>query len=229
MAGTRSIRTLATWVAVATLCIATTATARAQTQRARLVINMDCLQTTEAGEDEIYFIMVARRSDYRTGQWRFPADRPFEEAGHWNMNDGDRENSHLNGLSLVYEDLPPGQSVAWDVIVMEEDHGTGIPWAQYASQVLASTGNPYALAGAALLTIMDTLGFIPTIDSDDYIGSFSVVATNSNGRITTEWFPKDHVFQVDPPGSDQYLPPPNSCRFRLNGAGSTYHFTCYVR
>jgi hypothetical protein len=79
MTGRQYIRALGAWAAVVALCV--TAAGKAQAKQVRLEVNMDCLNTTEAGEDEVYVLLIGRTSDGREVKARLPNDRPGEEAG----------------------------------------------------------------------------------------------------------------------------------------------------
>jgi hypothetical protein len=198
---------------------------------ATLVVNLDCMDTTEAGEDEVYIILIGKTSDGRVVQARLPADMPHEEAGHWNMNDGDDDNNkHINGIRLATADLASGQSIAWDVLLMEEDGGTSARWQELASAILKETGDPYALAAAGILDFMKKVGFKIVDDKDEFLGAWSVVVTNKGGTLNTEWRAMNRIFQEDPERKDQFLPR-NSHRFYLNGGNNDqrYHMTCYVQ
>jgi hypothetical protein len=197
-----------------------------------LSLNVDCMDTTEAGEDEVYLLVMGKSSSGGSFSSRRPADKPHEEAGHINMNDGDDDaNKHVNGWIPFQGDLLDGESVAVDVLLMEEDGGTSKPWQELAAAVVGSSENPYAVAAASILEIATKLGFNFVNDDDDFLGAFSVVITNNGGKLSTQWKPLAYVFQQDEAGKDQFLPPPNSQRFYLNGGNNDqrYHVTCYVK
>jgi hypothetical protein len=92
--------------------------------------NLICENTTEAGADEVYILLLATSSDGRQIARRLPANLPHESSGHWDMND-DRNLgcNKASGDSHCIGDKPIGTfdttGRTWDVTVafMEEDRG----------------------------------------------------------------------------------------------------------
>jgi hypothetical protein len=183
---------------------------------------LSCDDTTEAGADEVYILVVGRRSDGATYAARIPGDAPHLSAGHWDMNDGDQSTDNpsgdsrkITGKSLFQGELGPGQS--WDVVfmIMEEDGGTTKKAQQVAAGVLAKSENPFAVAAGALLSILTEIGFFID-DSDDYIGSFGVHITSGAG---VQWRAIDRVSSeksnINNLGDREH-------EFRMHGDGSNY-------
>ena len=177
-------------------------------------VDIDCLKTTEAGQDEIYFIVVARSTFGVTRQMRIPGP-----GAHFDMNDNGN-NGHVQNVVIDNVDIPDGGTITYLFLVMEEDGG--LDWANTASDLLSQNGDPFSLVGAAILGVLGALG-----NSDDYPGSFTASFNNSSGAIKASYQAKDRIFQQDPAFSDPPLSHPTRQRFRMNGDGSTYHVTCY--
>jgi hypothetical protein len=176
-----------------------------------------CDKTTEQGADETFFEVIAKRSDGAVYGQRWPAPQ-----GHWDMNDGGQPTDNPNGdshcitnKSLFSGDLTPGQ--AWDVIVsvMEEDGGNTRDAQEAAAAMAASSGDPFAMTGPALMNLTKNSNFV--VDTDDYVGSFAVHIANNGGIITYQWRGIDRVGSVDAAhdGGVQH-------EYRFVGDGSNY-------
>ena len=182
-----------------------------------------CDKTTEAGADEVYFIIAGRSNTGRELFARLPGP-----SDHRDMNDGDQGTKPYSGYSgdahcvangSLFNDIRDGETWNFAVLVMEEDGGTSRDYQSLASQALKMIDHPIAQAAGHILGVLTKLGLFFN-DTDDYIGSFGVQATNHGGAITTEWRNGDRVVlsQNDPdaPGD------PNRHEFRMNGDGSNY-------
>jgi hypothetical protein len=154
-----------------------------------------CDDTTEEGADEVFIMVIGRRTDGATFHSRWPA-----EGQHWDMNDGDQPTDNPSGDShmitkkpLFAGELSAGQS--WDVVVaiMEEDGGNSKQAQEAASDLLIASANPFAVTGGILLKAITNAGLKFINDTDDFIGSFAVHIANDNGTIKVTWNSVDRV------------------------------------
>jgi hypothetical protein len=188
-----------------------------------------CDKTTEAGADEVYILAYGRRSD---GQATFEQRVPGPSQ-HWDMNDGDQPTDNPDGdahcrtnKTLFTGEIGPGQSWDLTVLVMEEDGGNSAQWQRAASTAAIRSGNPFAVAGGAILAVYTELFGGIVNDTDDYIGSFAVHITNDNNNIRVDWKPLDRVDHMIPDPNDGGNP--NRREFRMNGDGTNYVGWYYV-
>jgi hypothetical protein len=196
------------------------ASTKTESKQVRLTLeSMTCNKTTEAGADEVFIMVSARRSDGVTSLTRLPGD-----GRHWDMNDGDQPTDNPNGDShtitnrpLFAGDLLPGQSYDLAVTVMEEDGANTARAQELLAAKLASTGNPFALAGAGIISLATALG-IHVDDSDDVPGAFSVHIVNDGGKVAGSFAGIDRVAAEEAPSDSRH-------GFRFNGDGSTYSAT----
>lgn len=188
-----------------------------------LIDTLECNKTTEAGADEVYIIVAARKSSGQTYIARLPG-----EGRHWDMNDGNQPTDNPSGdshritnKSIFMSDVAPGES--WDVVItiLEEDGGSSQTTQQIGAAILASSGNPYAVAAGTLLTILTELG-VYVHDTDDYIGSFSAHVSNDGGQVNVAFRPIDRCF-------GQYPYHGNGHEYDFNGDGSSYKCWFYMR
>ena len=186
----------------------------------KLLMNrLCCDKTTEEGADEVYIIIAGKNSNGETFSVRFPG-----EGKHIDMNDGNQPSDNPNGDShcitnriLCSVDILPGQS--WDIIVliMEEDGGTTKTAQEIGAAILDNTGNPAAIVVGEVLGILTELG-VYREDTDDYIGSFAMHASNdSDGQVRNSYRPIDRarVTLMAPEATRQV-------QFRFDGDGSDY-------
>jgi hypothetical protein len=194
---------------------------------------LGCYKTTESGADEVYIVTVGRRSDGATFNRRSPGETPKIASGHWDMNDqGGRERIPpemvdpttgdarvITKKSLFIGELEPGQS--WDlvVLVLEEDGESSLRAQQVAGEMLVSTGNPYAVAAGAVLTVLAKLQ-IGITDTDDYLGSFAVRIANDEGEIKYDWRRVDRIDREYPTLLNFGEGSPRE--YRLRGDGTEY-------
>jgi hypothetical protein len=185
--------------------VPTTATAQASKTVKFRMPYLECFQTTEHGEDEVYLVVTGQYSGGNPFQYRFP-----NETQHWDLNDGEGD-PPVRDWPLINLEMHNGSSVDLIVLVMEEDGGTSGGWTRLGGSVVGRL-NPQA--GAIIGVIGSLINFQ---DSDDFIGAFSVHITNDNGNIITTFSPRDRVYD----SSD-----PNSAWIRwnvnMNGDGSKY-------
>ena len=172
-----------------------------------------CEQTTEAGEDEVYMIVVRTTSEGGYTTYRLPTAN-----GHWDLNDGD-EPREVGHTTIHQIDLDNHEKANIYVVIMEEDGGLPGNWAEEVGGALAAIPNVYTQAiGVGLQAIGGVFNEFGVIDTDDYIGSFGVQFENRNGSLDGwHWERGDHaVTDADIPGLD------HSCRISFNGDGSHY-------
>lgn len=177
-----------------------------------------CDKTTESGADEVFIMVIGKRTDGASYGQRFP-----HATGHWDVNDGNQPNDNPSGDShcitnkpLFSGELLPGQ--AWDVIVslMEEDGGNTKSAQQAAAALAASSGDPYAVAGGALIGLLTAAG-VSINDTDDFLGSFVIHIANNNGNITHQWKGIDRIGHIN-----RDLHGGVGHEYRFNGDGSDY-------
>ncbi len=186
----------------------------------KLLMNrLCCDKTTEDGADEVYIIVTGKNSNGETFSVRFPG-----ESQHIDMNDGSQPNDNSDGDShcitnriLCSVDILPGQS--WDIVVliMEEDGGTTKTAQEIGAAILDNTGNPASIVVGEILGVLTALG-VYREDTDDYIGSFAMHASNdSDGQVRNSYRPIDRarVTLMAPEASRQV-------QFRFDGDGSDY-------
>lgn len=181
-----------------------------------------CDKTTEHGADEVYVLVVGKRTDGQTFSARLPADAPHQPSGNWDMNDGDQPTDNPSGdahcrtnKTLFSGDVSSGQT--WELVIMfmEEDGGTTESYQKAAGTVLQQIDNPYAQGAGVVISTLTKIGFFAT-DTDDFLGSFGVRVTDSGA----EWKPMERLVhsiadQDDPQNA-------NKREFRMNGDGSNY-------
>lgn len=134
-----------------------------------------CDQTTEAGEDEIYFRVIAKMSNGAYLNIRQP-------SSHWNMNDGN-EPRNVDNVTLLRTNLASGESGIITVIICEEDGGGSEQWQILGEKLLSFCDDPYCVAAQQVSYWLRKFG-LTIQDSDDYIGSFSIAfGFNQNGSF----------------------------------------------
>jgi hypothetical protein len=165
---------------------------------------LECFQTTEAGEDEIYLVVSGKWHTGSSFSYRFP-----NESGHWSLNDreGDPPVRNQTLLNLPMRD---GDVVDLVVVVMEEDGGSVGGWAALASTALGFL-DPTAGSIAA------ALGRLLPHDSDDVIGTFSVHIEQSGGQAFAKFTPRDRTYNYSDPSAFY-----TKYRIDMNGDGSDY-------
>lgn len=228
----RIAKTLRVLIALSVTCLAANAQPKAVELKLR---DIACGKTTEAGADEVFLLIFGTASDGRAYGERYPGNYPDTPAGHWDMNDDTRlgrnkptGDSHVIGDKTLFRGtLAPGESWNLAVAIMEEDGGNTLMSQALASEVLARTGNPFAIAAGALLGLLSSIGAYIT-DTDDYIGSFSVQVANNNGNISQTWRPIDRVLEHQNSESRCCRQDPACCGDRIHefmfvGDGSKYH------
>jgi hypothetical protein len=193
----------------------------------RLHLNqLECDQTTEYGEDEVY-ILVAQQSEIfgpeREGpivtnkKYRLPSD-----ASHWDMNDGVGDSNHIiYNVDLLSGGVAKRQQVSAVIVVMEEDGGTSKPYQEMLAELLEQTDNPITTTAGYILELLTKFGLY-AVDSDDYIGSFAMTMYSDlqGHNLYSRWSPIDRI-SVSQPRNDIG---PNAWEFRMNGDGSNYQF-----
>lgn len=189
-----------------------------------------CDKTTESGADEVFIMVIGRRSDGTVYAERIPG-----EGQHWDMNDGDQPTNNSSGDShiiagkdLFVAELPQGQT--WEVLftIREEDNGNTAKAQAAAAALLVNSRNPYAAGAGAILGALTVAG-MRVDDTDDTIGSFGAQIYNDKGNLIMTWKNVDRVASeiVGTDGRGN-----NGHEFRMNGDGSNYvgwyHFRAWA-
>ena len=180
-----------------------------------------CEKTTEAGQDEIYMLVVRTTSEGGYTTYRLPTPN-----GHWDLNDG--EEPREVGYTCIHQiDLDNNEKANIYVVIMEEDNGLPGDWIQKVGDALNANGEEGGLVqviGTALWAIGGIFNVFGIQDTDDYIGSFGVEFENRNGSLDGwHWERGDHaVTSADIPGLE------HSCKISFNGDGSHYFGEFYL-
>jgi len=173
---------------------------------------LECFKTTEAGEDEIYIVISGRSSDGQSFKARLPND-----AGHWDLNDGEGDPPVLN-QDLMRFDMAEGSSLDFTVMVLEEDGGTIGGWTNLA-------GGALTLVDQGLGELIGVIGELFNFkDSDDFIGAVAVHIEMTNGQALATFKPLDRV-EGGWDTSSYWLKRPVS----MNGDGSSYQMVFEVK
>lgn len=161
-----------------TLCFISAANA----QGFRLVMRqLLCNKTTESGEDEVYIIVAGKTSNGSYWNFRMPGPN-----NHWDLNDGNSPRD-VTDWELAASALPlnVGESAALNIYIMEEDGGSLGQILDVAKKVIDQCPDPRCLAASNVIQTANSVG-LPT-DTDDYIGSFSVVIYRTPSGYSCEW------------------------------------------
>ena len=173
---------------------------------------LECFQTTEAGEDEVYLVISGRWRSGNSFTFRLP-----NASGHWDLNDGEGDPPLLS-QDLLNLPMREGDAVDFVVMVMEEDGGTVGGWARLAGGALGFIDEG---AGALITFIGSLLDFQ---DSDDFIGAVSVHIEMRNGQPLMQIKPAERVSSNW--DTDSYW---SRLPVNMNGDGSSYVATFAVR
>ncbi len=197
-------------------------------QTAVLTLNsLFCNKTTEAGEDEVYFLTNYHYNFQNGASGQF-------QTGPYNMNDG-RQPRQIGSFNVFQGQLLPGMSVDITVFIMEQDGGGSaniISQAQSAMNTavpLVCGGYPpacpYAQAIGGVVNFAASLpeklrGLIN--DTDDFLGSISVRISNNNGYISVQFYGGERCVNYGPAPN---VPNPSYTAVgNLIGDGSSYNF-----
>jgi hypothetical protein len=178
-----------------------------------------CGHTTEAGEDEIYFLVASKKSDGTAHTSRLPG--PNE---HVDMNDSGpkQDRNHIN-LVLWEGDLADGESVIIYTAIMEEDGGIPGDLLQTIGAGVGEIGggNPISDIASGILTGVGSILNLSGIrDTDDFPGSFAVHLTNAGGRLVQQWKAVERAKSIGvPPNHPEAYKP---WELLLEGDGSNY-------
>ncbi len=165
-----------------------------------------CDQTTEAGEDEIYLHVVYRGSDGSYLNSIF---------GPWDMNDGNEPRS-VDKWVLLRTNLTTGQYGTITVSIMEQDGGDLNQWKKVGDKILATCNHPKCLVAQQVSNWVEQSGF-NIIDSDDYIGSFSITfGYDQYGKFYFNRENLERYYKEEPWGS-------TGLRLFFSGDGSNYN------
>ena len=180
-----------------------------------------CEKTTEAGEDEVYMLVVRTTSEGGYTAYRIPGGN-----GHWSLNDGN--DPREVGRTIIHQiDLDDNEKTNIYVRIMEEDQGLPGDWAQKIGDALTASGNDIAEAiGTTLQVIGGVFNAVGLQDTDDYIGAFGVEYAFKNGSLVDiHWERGGNVYSTD---TDNPALGQHSSIIRFNGDGSDYVGEFYV-
>ena len=178
-----------------------------------------CRKTTEAGQDELYILVIRTTSEGGYAAYRLPAPE-----GHWDIKDNG-EQTWIGNTCIHQIDLDRGEKANIYVRIMEEDGGLPGNWAEEVGGALAAIPNAYTQAiGAGLQVIGGVFNQLGVIDTDDFPGSFGVEFENRNGSLDGWHWEAGERAQTaaDIPGLD------HSCRIDFYGDGSNYFGEFYL-
>jgi len=151
-----------------------------------------CNQTTELGEDEVYMIVNGQTSAGERWNLRLPNE-------HWDLNNT-QEPRQVNDWILAQSarKLNIGESAVLNVVIMEEDDGRiGNEILNQGAKILSScaASSPFCALGAGALAVGQALGI--GRNTDDYIGSFTVILTRTQYGMQTQFSNYDRCRAVN--------------------------------
>jgi len=191
------------------LTIATVSSATAS----NLVFHLHCDKTTEAGEDEVYYLITSVKSDSSMTAGRLPGPQ-----NHWDMNDGNKK-PDVQNVILTDFSLSDGQSMKVVVTFMEEDGGTAFGWLDYAKGVDERVRKAGVSSPIPVTSFVDFIKtFLPDIrDTDDWIGTFQVDISQDKNGLKADWSAVQRSTYLGQSSG------PKSNGFRFNGDGTNYY------
>lgn len=149
-----------------------------------------CNKTTESGEDEVYIIVAGKLSN--GGYWNF---RMPGATNHWDLNDGNSPREVTEwGLASSNAPLNIGESATFNIYIMEEDGGGLGQILDVAQKVIDQCPDPRCLAASNVIQTANSIGL--PVDTDDYIGSFSVTVYRNLNGYYAEWMNFDRCGKV---------------------------------
>jgi hypothetical protein len=176
---------------------------------------LKCDKTTEAGEDEVYFVVGTRHSNGSVSTYRLPTPDK-----HWDMNDGNSSKSSIGGFDIAQFDLEPGEHIDLLFNLNEEDGGVADNYMNQVGNLLVATEDPYAASAGIFVKVLAAL--FDFKDSDDWMGSFMVrIRRGREGQYSADWKTIDRIFVMDPAGKGQFY---RAICFRGDGSDYTAHF-----
>jgi hypothetical protein len=184
---------------------------------ARLAFYLHCDKTTEHGEDEVFFVLTARKPDGEVISMRLPGDK-----SHWDMNDNANKKRDIAIPHLLDFDLKKDERMQVIVAIMEKDGGSPKQWLDF-SKALADKlpANDITTSITSVLDLVTGwIGLVNVKDTDDYIGSFRVDLWNDEDSIHTikaNWSAVDRAIGVGQSSG------PRSNGFRFDGDGTNYY------
>jgi hypothetical protein len=166
-----------------------------------------CKNTTEWGNDEIYFLISAKFSNGNSIHEIFP-----DEAGNIYMNDDKGDHICIGSKKLLAFTLNDNESVLITVTIMEQDGDSanvGLRYKATLTDILDNIDNNFK-NDAVIISKMKNL-FPHKKDTDDWIGSFEVFIKKTDGILYTNWHSVSKL--------------KNENDFKLNMDGNN---TCYI-
>lgn len=198
-------------------------------QKQSMVLSMPslkCEQTTDDGEDEVYLLILWKKSDGSKGSIRMPG---IPNA--WkNMNDGDKLNNDLDWGELLAFDLQLGQRIDILGMIMENDDGTLQQYAKFGEELFRSNffneikTNLNAGNSSDIKKILARIaGTYSLKNPDDWIGSFVCAFLLSRegvkenyGAVFNENNPTDKMHGANPKNNSK------TTSYHFGGDGSSY-------
>jgi hypothetical protein len=166
--------------------------APATARRVRLVLErLYCAETTEAGHDEVYFVLGgvdgAGKQIHHRGPDAFQSGDADNQTA-WDMNDSGSQQNRLINADLCNEALAPGQTATFGIGFLEsdgQDWGATVKAAIDIGSKVASLTGAGAGVGIAGQIASWLTGFIPK-NQDDALGAFSLQVSNDNGKVVVD-------------------------------------------
>ncbi len=163
---------------------------RHDTRAEVIVRRIYCSCTTEAGHDEVYFLVGGVNGAGQQVHYRGPNGTQSADADNataWDLNDsGSQQNRSVN--AVIYDEaLLPGQTATFALAFFEsdgQDYASTVAGAgKLAASVGAKVNQPVlVIAGEAVAWLS---GFIPK-NQDDALGALSFRLGNHNGTVVGE-------------------------------------------
>ncbi len=159
----------------------------AQTQNMVLSMpSMQCKQMTEDDQDEVYQLIVWKKSDGTQGSARIPGAPARNRA----MSSADKLNNDLDWGTIIAFSLAPGQRIDISGTIMEQDEGTIDEYSNFAKElfrtdffrVLARNQTPTFQTIPRILNRIK--GTFSISNADDWIGTYMCSFIATPGGIT---------------------------------------------
>jgi Ricin-type beta-trefoil lectin domain-like len=182
-------------ISPAILCSRSAEAQEAQAARVQLVlIRLYCVNTTERGHDEVYYILGGLDGNELRTNKRGPSANEGADADDrtaWDMNDrGDKQDRAVN--AILYEGpLAIGQAATLNLAFRESDGTDFGTTLRDASQIAQGTSDDPTVQFIA--SMFDFLGRLIPRNEDDALGSFQLKARNENGILAVETSPGQYT------------------------------------
>ena len=202
-------------------------TSETNAKRAQVVLrHLYCAKTTEAGHDEVYYIMGGTDGEGKQISHRGPDATQGGDADNqtaWDMNDsGDQQNRDLN--AVLYDGVLAAEQAATLLFSFLESDGTNFGTTLQAAAGLAQKvdselkdPDPWVKIAAGVAEFV--AGIVPT-NQDDFLGAFALRVKNDNGNVVvTEAMPGSYTSVVHPLSGERF-----TYRFQHDDGDYNAHF-----